>query len=340
LGNKRDKTDAYISQAIDGLANLLEQGRTAENPFISWPMKLVVPFLRTPMRIAQISGEASPLGWIGPKLNQESFAQERYKKSFNKLTDYEKMSINEDIKNRKGLASIGTMVTLMGVGAAITGNTTWSPPQDPEAKKLFYASGRRPYSFRVGNRWIPMMYLGPAFLAFALPAAARDAFADNPNKINESVISKLGYAVAGIPKIILSQTPLSGVSGLMDALQGKIDTTTASAIGFQTGQFVPASGLLGWINKIVDPVYQKPVTIGETIKARIPGLSKDIEAYKDEMDLDAKRSWTDIYLPYTVGKVEPQKEEWYQSKMELLKERMKFAKEKKKLIKEEKRQPR
>jgi len=226
----------------------------------------------------------------------------------------------------------------LGVGAAMQGNTTWSAPQDPEAKKLFYASGRRPYSFKVGDKWIPMAYLGPFFLAFALPAATRDAFADNPNTVNESTLTKIGLTAASIPKVILTQTPLASVNGFLEALQGKVDTTVASAIGFQGGQFVPTSGLLRWMNKIVDPTYRKPVSIQETIEAGIPGLSKDVQAYQDEVGGDAKRPLTDIYLPYTMGTVNKESESDYQNKMEILKEKMKYKKEKQKVLREMKQQ--
>jgi hypothetical protein len=72
-------------------------------------------------------------------------------------------------------------------------------------------------------------------------------------------------------------------------------------VGFQGTQFIPASGMLRWFNKIVDPTYRKPVTIMETIEAGIPGLSQDVKAYKDQNGMDAHRPWTDVYLPYTLG---------------------------------------
>jgi hypothetical protein len=324
LGQNRDKSLPIFSQALDGLANLIEAGRTTENPYVRWPMKLVVPFLRTPIRIAQMSVESSPLAWIGSGMNVERIAKSKYGKSFEILNREKQLLVKEEFNNRVGLASVGTMVTLMGVGAAIQGNTTWGAPQDPTTKKWFYASGRRPYSFRVGNRWIPMAYLGPFFLAFALPAAARDAFADNPASVDESMITRLGLAAAGIPKIILSQTPVSGVNGLLEALQGKIDKNVAAAIGFEGAQFIPASGLLRWVNKIVDPVYRHPVSISETIKSGVPGLSKDLKAYLDVNNKDAGRPWTDVYLPYTISKNDAQKELMFQRNISQLKAKIKL----------------
>jgi hypothetical protein len=121
---------------------------------------------------------------------------------------------------------------------------------------------------------------------------------------------------------------LAGVAGLIDALQGKIDTSVSSALGFQATQFIPGSGLIRWVNKIVDPTYRKPVTIAETIEAGIPGLSQDIKAYQDTNKLDANRPWTDIYLPYTVGLENASEENKYMSRMDMLRKKMKSRKKK------------
>lgn len=317
-----DKSLPSVSYALEGFADLLEKGRTHKNPYLKWPLKVTVPFLRTPIRIAQFGVEASPLGWIGKGMTKEGVAQAKFKKSYAKLSNAEQTIVNESLANSRGLATVGTAVSLMGLGAALTGNTTWGVPQDKKAKELFYASGRRPYSFMFNGEWYPMAYLGPFFLAFALPAAFRDAFIDNPASVDESTINKVGRAAAGIPKIILSQTPMSGVGGLIDALMGKIDSSMTYAVGFQGTQFVPASGLLRWVNKMVDPTYRKPVSIMETIEAGIPGLSDDLKAYTDATGVDVKRPWTDVYLPYTVGTADKDMEKRYQNRMDVLKNQM------------------
>ncbi len=315
-----DPTAPTMVRALDEVANILEKARNSRSPLVAWPAKLSVPFLRTPIRIAQFAVESSPLGWIGVKLNNNSVARARYGKQFEKLSESEKLHVTEDIKLRRGLASIGTAVTLVGLGAAMTGRTTWEAPQDPEAKKRFYASGRRPFSFNVPgtNKWVPMAYLGPWFLAFAIPAAARDAFADNPEKVNQSTLNKLYYAAVGIPKIILSQTPVSGIGNLLEALQGRTDSSIAASIGFMGSQFIPGSGLLAWINKIVDPTYRKLITIFESIQSRIPGLSNDLKAYRDVTGIDATRPWTDVYMPYTLGEKNTDEERGFQIRMDYL----------------------
>lgn len=305
FGNVRDASLPWASQALDGLANLLEKGRAAENPFVGWPMKVAVPFLRTPMRIAQFGVEASPLAWLGTGMNRNSIARAEFGKPYEQLSGEAKTIVTNELQNRIGMASIGTMISLMGVGFAILGRTTWGPPDDEKERELFYASGRRPYSFMAGGKWIPMSYLGPFFLAFALPAAARNAFAEDTKLIDKSFIEKLASAAAGIPKIIVSQTPTSGVNGLLEMLQGKADRTFSRNAGFQLGQFIPASGLLRWMTKVTDPVYRRPVTVAETIAAGIPGLSEDLKAYKNQDGSVTERDWTDLYLPYTAGTAVP-----------------------------------
>jgi hypothetical protein len=310
FGIRRDASLPWASQALDGLANILEKARTTDNQFIRWPMKFAVPFLRTPMRIAQFGVESSPLAWVGTGMNRDGIAKDHFGEPYERLTDAEKTIVKEELQNRIGLSAVGTMVSLVGLGFAVLGKTTWGTPDDEEERELFYASGRRPYSFLVGDKWVPMSYLGPFFLAFALPAAARDAFAENTKLIDKSFVEKLGKAAFGIPKIIINQTPTSGVNGLLEMLQGKADRTLSSNIGFQVGQFIPGAGVLRWMAKIVDPVYRRPVTVYETIAAGIPGLSDDLKSYKNMGISVSERDWTDLYLPYTVGNASTRTEKY------------------------------
>ena len=301
LGSDPDKSAPFVVRALDVIANTIDDLRQSESKLVSWPVQMLMRFVRTPFRIAQLSVSTSPIAYFGKRMTLENIAEGRYKKPLKDLTADERIDVQEDMKVRQGLAAAGTAITLAGALSAFSGGTTWGPPRDPEAKKRFYSSGRRPYSFKVGDTWVPMMYLGPAFIAFALPAAARDAFYDNPEMADEPWLTKLGSAAMGIPKIILSQTPMSGFQGLLEALQGRMDKNIATTLGFQVTQLVPGSGMLRWMNKMVDPTYRKPVTIAETIEAGIPGLSKYVQAYKDQNNVDAKRPWTDVWLPYTLG---------------------------------------
>jgi hypothetical protein len=313
---KSDKSLDILTRGLDSLGNFIEKGRKSE--LIGTPIKWVIPFLKTPVNIAKLGIQSSPLAFFTKGMNRNSISKSMFQKDFADLTPEQQTTVKAELTNRRGLASVGTMVTVLGAVSALKGMTTWNAPKDEEAKKLFYKSGRRPYSFMVNGKWYPLAYLGPFMFAFGIPAAARDAFADNPEAVSDDTMDKVLKVATSIPKMILSQTPVSGLSTVLDALQGRIDKKGQSALGFGTTQFIPASGLVRWINKIVDPTYRKAVTAGETIKAGIPFLSKDIEARIDPEGEESKRDWTDIYMPYAIGKTDKEWEEMFQFKQEEL----------------------
>lgn len=327
LGTKDASLDA-MSQALDFLGTWIDKARNAPG-FVGPTTSLFVPFLRTIIKLAKFSVAGSPLAYLGRGMNENAIAKAHYGKEFSKLDVAEKEIVVDTLNERKALASIGTAVTLSGLAMAATGNTTWNAPTDEQARKLFYKSGRRPFSFRVGSKWYPMSYLGPFFLGFAIPAAAREAFIDNPNAVDDTVLEKLGNTASGVMQLVMSLTPISGLGKFLDALNGKPDRTISSTVGSIASQFVPLSGMQRWVNKIVDPTIRKPVTFLETIQSGIPGLSDTIAAYTDSEGMDVTRPLSDIWMPYTIGEEgEPPAgdmsyEDQYQERMGQLKENVK-----------------
>jgi len=219
------------------------------------------------------------------------------------------------------------MMTVLGSIAAASGNTIWSAPKDEKAKKLFYDAGYRPYSFKIGNKYIPMIYLGPLMISFAIPAAIRDIMMDNPDAIDDNVVEKATKIALAIPKMLVDQLPLEGISSLMKIMQGEEGRTMSKFYGRTAMQIVPLSGMLQFIRNMVDPTYKKAITVEDTIKAGIPGLSDHVKSLKDSEGLDAKMSIWDALVPYKIGTVNKEKQEKYKEQMELLKEKMKIKNE-------------
>jgi hypothetical protein len=189
---------------------------------------------------------------------------------------------------------------VLGAIATVTGNTIWEDPDDPDEKKLFYDAGYRPYSFRVGNRWVPMMYLGPGMLAFALPAALKHSMQNNPGD-HDGAFERVGRVLGAIPRMIIDQLPLEGLASLHGAITGKSDYTLKRTAAGYVKQIVPASGMLRWIEKIVDPTFRSGPTVGETVLADIPLFSDRVKEVTNSKGLPAKESLWQALQPYTIG---------------------------------------
>ncbi len=338
-------------RSLDAMSRVLEHfGLVVDNlrrvPYFGRMAKMAVPFLKTPVKIAQLNTQITPLGFIGSiknRIARANYDKVSYDEMISQLKNEVKKSkpdmkevtrlqgqiaeVNYISAERRGLASVGTMMTVLGSIAAASGNTIWSAPKDEKAKKLFYDAGYRPYSFKIGNKYIPMIYLGPLMISFAIPAAIRDIMMDNPDAIDDNVVEKATKIALAIPKMLVDQLPLEGISSLMKIMQGEEGRTMSKFYGRTAMQIVPLSGMWQFIRNMVDPTYKKAITVEDTIKAGIPGLSDHVKSLKDSEGLDAKMSIWDALVPYKIGTVNKEKQEKYKEQMELLKEKMKIKNE-------------
>jgi hypothetical protein len=343
----RDKLTSEPDKSLDGVSQMLERvgaglDRFRRMPGVGRGMKMAVPFLKTPVKIAQFNVEMTAMGYFGAMRNRIGKAhygmsydemKREYKSEKQKAPDDQDTvkiaklerqmdEVNETHAERIGKANVGTALTLLGVAAAIAGNTTWEPPKDPEAKKLFYDAGYRPYSIRIGNRWIPMVYFGPGALAFGFPAAIKHIMYDRPDTAVASAVEKMTRVMLAPFQMMFAQIPLEGVSAIAKMASAQEDYTMRNAIGRTIAQVIPKSGFLRWIRNWTDPTMRKAVDVGDTVMAGIPGLSEHVKAVKDSEGMDVKTPLlTAFAAPYKVGNHDPLKAQEYKERMDLLRSR-------------------
>lgn len=243
----------------------------------------MIPFLRTPFNVAKQGVKATPLGFLGGK-NKET----------------------------RGMATVGSMVTMVGAIAALEGRTTWAPPKGADERREFYNSGRRPYSVQIGDKHIPMWYFGPFAFSLAIPAAARDALQDNPELAGTPWHKRLTKVVQDLAGFYAEQTPMAGAGLFMKVLSGQEDFTTGKALGFTGGQVIPGNGMIRYVNNYMDPTYRKATSFGDSLKKDIPILSKQLDAHLDGNDDPVMRTVGDIVLPWAVGTKNPEGEKVFQ----------------------------
>lgn len=283
-----------ISKALDSLGQLVLQGRKI--PVIGKPWGWFVPFVTTPINAAKMMVEHSPLGLVGGSYSKQQLAR----------------------------ATTGSVVTAMGAMLAAQGRTSWMPPKnvagysDKEAKDLYYASGKKPYSVKIGDKWVPMWYFGPFALALAIPAAVKHFNDESPTALTDNQIDKLTKIVGSVSRFIFSQTPLSNAAGFFQILDGDVDVNAGSLAGFTAGQIIPLSGLLRNVAQVLDPVYRKTSGFKGSLMAGLPILSKQLPAYKTPTGEESKRLPINSILPYDIGKVEPGYETMYQGRVNKL----------------------
>lgn len=193
-------------------------------------------------------------------------------------------------------------VAMGGMQLAMEGRATWAAPTDPKEKELFYASGRKPYSIKVGDAWVPMSYFGPLAGAFALPAAVNYYQNESKEALTDSQLSKLTKIAGANLEFISQQSFLQNLGTVVDIMRGDIDASIENTVGFTAGQLVPLSGLVRYINKMVDPVYRKAGGFKESMMKDIPGLSQNLEAYTNPDGTVSTRLPVNLALPFDIGK--------------------------------------
>lgn len=275
----KDKNELSTIRALDGLGKYALDAKKIPTfgTFYSW----FVPFITTPINIAKMGVRRSPIALIdigvgairGKEASREQIAQ----------------------------ATLGTVITGLAGVAAMQGLTTWAVPKDKKEKELFYASGRKPYSIRVGNKWIPISYLGAYAIPVAMAASLKHYNEDTKTALTDSEIQKIGEGLLKAGGYIASQTPLQGMDALSKWVLGEDDATIGKTLGFTTGQIIPFEGLVKYINTILDPIYRKSKGYVEAIEKDLPVLSKELEPILEPTGEPAKRDEFNYFLPYDIG---------------------------------------
>ena len=273
----RDKLDpndpdiSYFSKALESVGKVIEQ--TRKLPGLSYLSKWYVPFIKTPINKGVQMVEHSPLGLARADFNNEAM----------------------------GKIIAGSIFTGLGAIFAMEGDTTWSPPTDPKEKELFYAAGRKPFSVRIGDKWVPVWYLGPFALAFAIPAAVKYYVQDQKQSLTKDGFEKLLETAEGIAQFIGSQTSVQSIGALFSALNGDIDFKFTSQTAFTLEQIIPGQSLIRYVNTIIDPVYRKPKGFIEQIEKDLPILSQKLEERQTPLFEPSVRETHNYFLPYDIG---------------------------------------
>ena len=252
-----------------------------------------IPFIRTPMNIAKQWIEYSPAGVA---------------------------TIPGAASARSQLAKtmLGSIVTLMGANLALEGKTTWAAPTDPTAKKLFYDSGRKPFSVKIGKRWVPMQTFGVFALALGLPAAYKYYAEEVPQAVTDTNLDKLTKLALAPMNFWSQQTFVSGLGSFVNLVQGKEEYSVPKTLAWTAGQLKPFNGLLRYITTVIDPIYRKPKGVAQQFVSDIPGLSKGLPFYETSEGKPAERDILDYFTPYATGLADNKFEKSYKSRQQKL----------------------
>lgn len=220
------RDDAYFNGGL---------GQAALNMVNSYPpLRLVMPFIRTPTNLIRDFVAHTP--------------------GLNRLTKRYKDAINaggERKAHALGQTATGAVLWTTAVGLAASGKMTGGYPRDPATRQAWIDSGIEPYSFKIGDAYISFARLDPfaTFFGIAADVAEYSRTWSDSAKGNWA-----GGAVLALANNITSKSYLTGLVELMDALT---DTTVDASqmekfIRRSVTMLVPYSSGLRFSRQMID----------------------------------------------------------------------------------------
>ncbi len=243
--------------------NWIETVGQAGQKLASLPLgRYVIPFIKTPTRIAEYTLERTPLA---PTL-----------KTFR--DDFAAGGARRDLAlARMGL---GSTVSVLVAAEAASGRITGGGPADAKVREAMMASGWRPYSILIDGKYYSYNRLDPvgALIGAAADAADIKRYAEE----GESQEHIAAAVVMGFANSMTNKTYMQGLAELLDVLGDPDNEKKLSQyLSRQASGFAPA--WLNFLRQSTDDTVREPVrsddALGMTIqtfKNRIPGLSKDV----------------------------------------------------------------
>lgn len=224
-------------------------------------LRLIVPFVRTPTNILKFAFERTPgLGILSKRMREDLVAG----------------GARRDLAIAK--QALGGLTMTAGATLAAQGMITGGGPVDPAERANLMRTGWQPYSLKVGDKYISYNRIEPVGM---LLGAAAD-FAEISGLAGEELqpeIDDLAAAILmAISKNATSKTWLQGVSNAIEAIEDPKRYGT-NYIERMAGTLVPT--LSAQVERTVSPEVEEVNGMIEALKARVPGLSKDLKPRRD-----------------------------------------------------------
>lgn len=248
-----------------------------------------VRFVQTPMNILKQGIENSPAGILTLKGAKDKSEQ-------------------------MGKTIVGSMVFAGAYYMAMSGKSTWALPKGEQERKLFYQSGKVPYSVKIGDRWVSYSKLGPLSYALAMASALHYYENEGPNALSDTAMEKGFKALAGVMGFFSDQSYVQSLGDLLKVF--RLDPQGAKLLTNVPTQLIPLSSFQRWVNGIIDPLYRKPSSgisvesMTDNLKSSIIGLSQTLPPQTDLFGKPSKKedALINAFSPVQEKKSDPKME--------------------------------
>ena len=249
---KEARYRTFTKEAGPGTAAFMRWVRTAPGA------EFIFPFVTTPVNVAKFGLERTPLNFlirtpfrIGKGVVGGGEASE------------------ELARGAIGMLAASQAGSMYGQGT-ITGGG----PRNPGERNVLLASGWKPYSLKIGNKYVSYARFEPLAMTMGLTA---DVLEMSAMLDKSDMASKLGLAFANN---ITNKTFTRGLSDAINAIS-RPEIYGESWMRNAASSALPMTGALKSFTQMMDPTMKRPQSIKDAMKSRIPGLSEDVMNLRD-----------------------------------------------------------
>jgi hypothetical protein len=215
-------------------------------------IKLIMPFIRTPVNIVKYAGERTPFSVFSKEVRDT----------------LKKGGAERDQQLAK--IAMGTMVSSTAAALVAENMLTGGGPSDPRQKAALYATGWQPYSVKIGDKYHSYARIEPLGMLLGISADA----AEIAGKMETKEADKVGAMVFGsVSKNLTSKTFLKGISEVLKAIDDP-DRYGERWVQNYAGTVIPSA--VSQTARVVDPVLRESRSVIDKIKSRIPYISKSL----------------------------------------------------------------
>ena len=250
--------------AFESLGRMTQHVMNAREEWL--PMKLLLPFVRTPFNIARSAMERTPLGLASTNVRQ-ALAQG-----------------GPDGALARSKMTLGTLTMALGGYLAWEGTITGRKPHDKAVAETWDRLGIQEYSVKIGDQYLSYNRLEWPGFVFGLAAD----FATLAKTLPSSTLE--GLAGAGVTAFfdnLTSKTYVKAIGEFLDAMSpgSRYEDEVATGRDFRRfaqqrlSSLIPSGVAL--TARLMDPVKREVRSMYDQMLSRLPGFSEELPPSRD-----------------------------------------------------------
>lgn len=220
-------------------------------------MRVILPFIRTPVNIVKFVGERTPLAPLSRSVRAEIAAG----------------GARRDL----ALARISAGSLIMAVTAELSaqGRITGGGPTDPAMRQALMRTGWQPYSLKVGDTYYSFNRLDPLGMMLGISAD----IAEIMGQVDEADAEALAAAaVLAVSNNLVSKTYLQGVADIVEIFASPGAELGASqaqrVLQSYVGTLIPAG--VASVARLMDPTSRLVDSAVQEVRSRVPGYREGL----------------------------------------------------------------